>query len=98
MARFSVDPGKLPEIGRALAKAVTDEEARAAYIKDPKAYLIDAGVDPSALAGLDLSVVEDTTTHLNLVLPARIDEAKVAGNDSDYLAELGISVVLTCHL
>lgn len=96
MSRFSVDESKLPEIGRALARAVTDQSARQDYKNDPNAYLIAAGVDPSAIANIQFEVVEDLESKLKLVIPSKIDESRL--NDNDYLRELGISVVLTCHL
>ena len=96
MARFPVDKSKLPEIGKALARAVTDAGARNAYKDDPNAYLIAAGVDPGAIANLTFDVVEDGKTNLKLVIPSAVDEGKVASGDVDYLTELGASVTLAC--
>jgi len=96
MARFPIEDSKLPELGKALARAVNDPVARTEMERDTNAYLIDAGVDPASIQGLTFTVVDDTGTNLNIVLPKTIDEKKVAANDQDYLAALGQSVVLAC--
>ena len=98
MARFPVDKTKLPAIGAALAKAVTDPSAKEAYIANPSGYLIEAGVDESAIASLVFNVIEDTDKRLNLVLPSAVDTAKVDANDEEYLTLLGNTVVLGCAL
>ncbi|MEM1049408.1 MAG: hypothetical protein AAGL24_24865 [Pseudomonadota bacterium] len=96
MARFSVDPRNLPELGRALANAVTDAAAREQLRDDPKQYLVNAGVDESAIKDLNFAVVRDTRSTLFLVVPAEIDEDR--RDDPDYLTELGKTVVLGCAL
>jgi len=96
MARFPIDDSKLPEIGKALARAVTDPEARNSYLSDPKAYLIAAGVDESAIKDLHFSVVEDSASNLNLVIPSAINRQKLDAGDEQYLIDLGRSVILSC--
>jgi len=96
MARFPLDVETLPGLGNALARAVDDERARAAFVADPRSYLVAAGVDPKALEGFELDVVADTETKLHFVIPAKIDSARVADRDQDYLEEMGRSVALTC--
>lgn len=96
MARFPIDAETLPDLGQALARAVDDDTARAAFSANPRTYLVDAGVNPKALDGLDLSVVEDTDTKLHFVVPAKIDSGRVANGDTDYLLDIGKSVVLSC--
>lgn len=95
MARFPIYEDTLPTLGEALADAVDNDAKREAFKKDPRAYLIAAGVDPSALEGLELSVLEDTSETLNFVLPAKIDSAR-AKTDPAYLVELGKSITLSC--
>lgn len=96
MARFPIDDSKLPGLGKALAQAVTDPAARTALKNDPKSYLINAGVDPSAISNLNFAVSEDTSSTLNLVIPSAVDEGKVNAGDHDYLVALGKSVALSC--
>jgi len=96
MARFPLDMETLPGLGEALARAVDDDKARAAFVANPRSYLVDAGVDPKALEGLELDVVEDTDIKLHFVIPAKIDSARVANRDQDYLEEMGRSVALSC--
>jgi len=98
MARFPVNESKLADIGKALARAVTDPVAKADLSRDPSNYLISAGVDPAAIEGLSFNVVEDTATNLNLVIPASLDDAKVEASDTEYLKALGNTVVLACAL
>lgn len=83
-------------LGQALARAVNNDAARKAFVDDPRAYLIEAGVDENALKGLDLSVAEDTDTKLHFVIPAKIDQNKAAAGDEDYLVDLGKSITLSC--
>lgn len=96
MARFAIDMETLPGLGEALARAVDDDTARAAFSADPRTYLVDAGINPKALEGFDLSVVEDTDTKLHFVIPAKIDSARVAKGDTEYLVDMGKSVALNC--
>lgn len=98
MARFPVDQSKLPEIGRALARAVNDPAARQELEQDPKKFLTDAGVDPAAIGNLQFTVVTDSDSNLHIVVPAKIDQSKVNADDDAYLTELGSSVVLSCHV
>lgn len=96
MARFPLDMETLPGLGEALARAVDDDSARTAFVSDPKSYLVEAGVDPKALEGLDLDVVEDTDTKLHFVIPAKIDSGRIAAGDTDYIADMAKSVALVC--
>lgn len=96
MARFPIDLETLPGLGEALARAVDDDTARAAFVADPRSYLVAAGIDTKALDGFELDVVEDTDTKLHFVIPAKIDSARVAAGDPDYLSDLAKSVALTC--
>ena len=98
MARFVVDEKNLPEIGRALARAVSDPQAKQALMNDPRGYLISAGIDAEVLDNMDLAVHSDTDSKLNFVVPNQVDERKVASNDEEYLTELAHSVILACHL
>ena len=96
MARFPVDDTKIPDIGRALARAVSDPDAKAEMLSDPRAYLIAAGIDENALKGYDLKVVEDTPSLLHFIIPAEIDQARVDAGDEAYLTELGEFIALAC--
>lgn len=96
MARFPLDMETLPGLGEALARAVDDNTARAAFVADPRSYLVAAGVDPKALEGFELDVVEDTETKLHFVIPAKIKSERVAIMDQDYLHDMGKSVALSC--
>lgn len=98
MARFLIEDSKLPGLGTALARAVSDPAARQALESDPSAYLIAAGVDADAIKGLTFTVSSDTDTNLNLVIPSKINEGRVNSGDQQYLVELGKSVVLSCGL
>lgn len=96
MARFSVDPRNLPTLGRALANAVTEEASREALRENPKEYLVNAGVDETAINDFNFAVVQDTSSMLFLVVPAEIDKSRL--EDESYLTELGRTVVLGCAL
>jgi len=96
MARFPIDDSKLPGLGEALARAVNDPVARQELENNTSAYLISAGVDQDAIKGLTFTVVSDTGTNLNLVIPSAINQQKVDDGDGEYLTALGNSVVLTC--
>lgn len=95
MARFPIDESTLPALGKALARAVEDETARQSFVADPKAYLVEAGVDETALAGMELVVSEDTDSKLHFVVPAMVDQTRVS-SDPAYVEELGKSVTLGC--
>ena len=96
MARFPVTEEKLPEIGEALARAVYDKRARAAFKADPKAYLVAAGVEPKAIENLSFNVIEDSEETVNVVIPSALNTQKLAEQDAAYMKDLGQSVMLAC--
>ncbi|TWB70661.1 putative ribosomally synthesized peptide [Nitrospirillum amazonense] len=55
-------------LNQIIAKAWSDDRFRARLLADPAAVLTAEGVDFPA--GVTISVVENTATHLNLILPA----------------------------
>lgn len=65
-------------------KARADAGFRRRLLADPAAAIRDAGlVVPE---GLTLTVLEDTATHLHLVLPPRLDEGELSDGDLDGVA------------
>lgn len=84
-----VSPNKDIEAARArmIARAWRDPAFKKRLAADPKAVLAEAGIPLPA--SITVSLVEDSDTHLHLVLPARpaaLSDAqldKVAGGDSN---------------
>jgi hypothetical protein len=86
---FMVSPNKDIEAARArmITRAWRDPAFKKKLAADPKAVLAEAGINLPA--GVTVSLVEDSDTHLHLVLPARpaaLSDAQldaVAGGDSN---------------
>jgi hypothetical protein len=79
--------------GKIIARAWRDPAFKAKLLADPHAALKDAGV--SVPAGVTVKVVENTDTHVHLVLPPKptgdLSDAeldKVAGGGAGYFFEM----------
>ena len=64
------------QTGRIIAKAWADEAFKAALIADPIATLKAEGIPVPE--GLSLTVVENTSAHLHLVLPPKPQEGEIS--------------------
>ena len=64
------------QVGRIIAKAWADEAFKAALIADPVATLKAEGIPVPD--GLKLSIVENSPTHLHIVLPPKPPEGEVS--------------------
>ena len=64
------------QMGRIIAKAWADEAFKAALIADPVATLKAEGLPVPD--GLKLSVVENSATHLHIVLPPKPSEGEMS--------------------
>ncbi|SNB73961.1 hypothetical protein SAMN07250955_11142 [Arboricoccus pini] len=97
MARFTVkDRQIVRQLGAALAAAIVDPKARAAFRSDPIEALTAAGLDAESLGGRRVVVHEDDATTLNIMMPAEIDQTRLA--DPHYLEELGRSMLGACKM
>ena len=72
------------QMGRIIAKAWADEAFKAALIADPIATLKAEGIPVPE--GLSLTVVENTSAHLHLVLPPKPQEGEIS---EDALSSVG---------
>ena len=64
------------QTGRIIAKAWADEAFKAALIADPVATLKAEGIPVPE--GLSLTVVENTSTHIHIVLPPKPPEGEIS--------------------
>ncbi len=78
------------ELGRKLGNIISDQGARNAFATDPAAALPEADLSAS------LTVYADTADTVHLVVPASIDEAKLAKGDEAYFEELGRAALGAC--
>ncbi|RAI01055.1 hypothetical protein DLJ53_17720 [Acuticoccus sediminis] len=96
MARIPVSKSAIAKIGQAFGEAANNPEKREAFRADPAAYLRACGVSEESLEGLNVVLHEDDDSTLHLVLPAKVDETRLAVQDQDYLKMLGTMAVLGC--
>jgi hypothetical protein len=97
MARISVPASAISSIGKLIGEASIDPAKGAAFKRDPRQALIDAGVPASSLDGLTVAVHEDTATTINFIVPFEADKDKIESGEESYLEELGQVAVLGCH-
>ena len=67
------------QTGRIIAKAWADEAFKAALIADPVATLKAEGIPVPE--GLSLTVVENTSAHLHIVLPSKPPEGEISEDE-----------------
>ena len=78
------------KVGAKLGAIIQDESARAELIDNPTTVLADAGVKA------DVTLYADTADTVHLVIPATVDNARVAADDDTYFEELGRLALGSC--
>ncbi|WP_346911925.1 hypothetical protein [uncultured Roseibium sp.] len=78
------------ETGRKLGQILSDSAAREAFVADPAASLPEAGLSSAMI------VCADTADTVHLVVPAGIDQTRLANGDEAYLEELGRQALGAC--
>jgi hypothetical protein len=91
---FATDPCACLKVGKLIYSAATNQAAYDDFVADPKAALEDAGVDPSQLARLQINIVRDDASTVNIVIPV-VNEHK--GTLDIYLQELGFVTIMGCR-
>ena len=78
------------EIGHKLGQILSSEAGRDTFAQNPATALPEAGLSA------DLTIYADTADTVHLVVPASIDEKKLAAGDETYLEELGRQALGAC--
>jgi len=78
------------EIGSKLGAIIQDASARAQLVENPSDVLAKVGVEG------DVTLFADTADMVHLVVPADVDEKRVAAGDEAYFEELGRAALGTC--
>jgi hypothetical protein len=78
------------EIGAKLGAIIQDKHTRAQFVESPSEVLADVGVKA------DVSLYADTADTVHLIIPAEVDETRVAANDETYFEELGKLALGSC--
>ncbi len=79
------------ELGAKLGEIIQDTTERTKFAEDPAKTL-----SPFGLAS-DVTVYADTADTVHLVIPAKIDEVRVATGDETYFEELGRLALANCY-
>ncbi len=77
-------------IGAKLGAIIQNSDTRERLIDNPTAVLSEIGVDTRT------TIFADTADKVHLVVPAEVDEARVAAGDETYFEELGKLALGTC--
>ena len=78
------------ETGRRIGAIIQDETERDRLISNPQTVLAEIGVETS------VKVYADTADMVHLVVPAHIDQSRVAADDAAYFEELGLLALGLC--
>lgn len=78
------------EVGAKLGAIIQDATAREQLIESPEAVLSEIG------ANSDVRIHADTADLVHLVVPAEVDQARVAAGDEAYFEELGLAALGSC--
>ncbi|MFN3130760.1 MAG: hypothetical protein ROO70_01135 [Labrenzia sp.] len=78
-------------IGSKLGEIIQNSTERAKFAEHPEAALSELGL------ATDVKIYADTADKVHLVIPAKIDEARVAAGDETYFEELGRLALASCH-
>lgn len=78
-------------VGSKLGEIIQNSTERAKFAENPEATLSELGLVT------DVKIYADTADKVHLVIPAKIDEARVAAGDATYFEELGRLALANCH-
>lgn len=78
------------ETGRKIGALIQDTTERARLVADPQAVLSGIGVNTAA------KIYADSADTVHLVIPAQVDETRVAAEDAAYFEELGLLALGLC--
>lgn len=79
------------EVGAKIGAIIQDASAREQLIESPEVVLNE--IDAKS----DVKIYADTADMVHLVIPADIDQAKVAAGDEAYFEELGRAALGSCY-
>ncbi|WP_421982882.1 hypothetical protein [Roseibium sp.] len=88
MARFPHYKSNQAKLGKLLARAATEASVRHALMQDPASFLREIGLPPEATELLNFKVVSEDTSSKSVTLPYRLNAAKLANEDPEYLGGL----------
>ncbi|WP_150526092.1 hypothetical protein [Roseibium sediminis] len=81
---------ELAGLGLELASIISNEHRRDEFTSNPATTLPQAGLPE------DVAILADTADMVHLVIPAKVDEARVALGDEAYFEELGRLALGAC--
>ncbi|QDG77492.1 hypothetical protein [Labrenzia sp. PHM005] len=79
------------ELGAKLGEIIQDSTERARFAEKPEETLSSLGL------ATDMKIYADTADKVHLVIPAKVDEARIAAGDETYFEELGRLALASCH-
>ncbi|WP_421982883.1 hypothetical protein [Roseibium sp.] len=79
------------EVGAKLGAIIQDATAREQLIESPEAVLSEIG------AKSDVTIYADTADLVHLIIPAEVDQTRVAADDEAYFEELGLAALGSCY-
>ncbi|MEP3047389.1 MAG: hypothetical protein ABJL55_10625 [Roseibium sp.] len=77
-------------LGTKIGAIIQNSESRAKFADSPKETLTSLGVEA------DVTIYADTADTVHLVIPASVDEKRVAAADDSYFEELGRLALGSC--
>lgn len=79
------------ELGAKLGEIIQNTSERSKFVENPSKTLSSLGL------ATDVTVYADTADTIHLVIPAEVDETRVAAGDESYFEELGRLALASCH-
>ncbi|GAA0783927.1 hypothetical protein E1180_09585 [Roseibium denhamense] len=76
--------------GKQIGAMIQNEASRTELAANPQSVLADMGIHTNA------TVYADTADMVHLVIPAHIDQSRVAADDAAYFEELGLLALGLC--
>ncbi|WP_306145077.1 hypothetical protein [Roseibium sp. MMSF_3412] len=88
MARFPHYKSNAAKLGKLLAHAATDASVNKAFKQDPASFLREIGLPPETTELFNFKVVSENSSTKSVTLPYRLNAAKLANEDAEYLGGL----------
>ncbi|WP_428525245.1 hypothetical protein [Roseibium sp.] len=78
-------------VGSKLGEIIQNPAERTNFLENPETTLAELGL------ATDVKIYADTADKVHLIIPAEVDEARVAAGDETYFEELGRLALAGCH-
>ena len=92
MARFPYHTSNIKALGKLIAEAALNAEAREKLTGNPNDALAKIGLPPQTIELMRFKVIDESATGKAVAIPFRLNEGKLQASNEDYLTGIASMV------